>query len=189
MTSNLTTGSGDMSEPRFLSLGEILRPHGVRGELRMRILTDYPERISALETVYIADSVDAEQPVAYFVEHMRMHKTYGLLKLKGIDSRDQAEHLRELHVMVAIEDAVPLEEGEFYLFQLIGLSVETEDGKQLGQITDVLETGANDVYIVNSPEYGEVLIPATDQTILDIDFEHGTVTVSLPEGLLPSSSA
>jgi 16S rRNA processing protein RimM len=120
---------------------------------------------------------------------MRMHKTYGLLKLEGVDNRDQADRLRELHVMVAIEDAVPLEAGEYYLYQLIGLSVQTDKGEQLGQISDVLETGANDVYIVNSPQYGEILIPVTEETILEIDFDLGIATVSLPEGLLPSSSA
>lgn len=189
MSANRKTGSGAPSEPRFLLLGEILRPHGVRGEVRMRILTDYPERIAQLDQVYIADHVEAERPVAYRVQHMRMHQTYGLLKLKGIDNRDQAEFLRELHVMVAIEDAVPLEKGEFYLYQVIGLEAQTDSGEHLGPITDILETGANDVYIVSSPQHGEVLIPVTDETILSLDFDRGIATVKLPEGLLPSQGA
>lgn len=88
--------------------------------------------------------------------------------------------------MVAIEDAVPLEEGEFYLYQVIGLEVRTESGERLGAITDVLETGANDVYVVESPQYGEVLIPVTDETIVALDFDQGIVTVKLPDGLLPT---
>ncbi len=174
-----------MAEPRFLLLGEILRPHGVRGELRMRILTDYPERIVQLEKVYLAEKPDSSDPDAYHVQHMRMHQSYGLLKLEGIDDRDEADRLRELLVMVPLEEAVPLEEGEFYLYQLIGLSVRTTEGETLGAITDVLETGANDVYIVESPVYGELLIPVTDETVLKTDIEQGFILVSLPEGLLP----
>ena len=174
-----------MTEPRYLMLGEILRPHGVRGELRMRILTDYPERIPQLDHVFVAESIDAAAPKIYKIEHMRMHKEYGLLKLKGIDSREQADLLRQLVVMVAIEDAIPLEEGEFYLYQLIGLTVRTAEGTTLGTITDILETGANDVYIVDSDTYGELLIPVTEETILETSIEQGTVVVSLPDGLLP----
>lgn len=170
--------------PRFLLIGEILRPHGVRGELRMRILTDYPERITELGKVYIGEGVDAKAPAVYAVEHMRMHQNYGLLKLEGINNRTDAEIFRQLYVMVSIEDAVPLEEGEFYLFQLIGLDVRTADGEQLGKIIDVMETGANDVYIVESARYGELLIPVTDETIIETNIEQGFVAVNLPEGLI-----
>jgi 16S rRNA processing protein RimM len=89
--------------------------------------------------------------------------------------------------MVALEDAVPLEDGEHYLYQIIGLRVETETGDVLGTLTEVLETGANDVYIVDSPQYGEVLIPATDETILDTDIQAGRMVVKLPDGLLPGA--
>jgi 16S rRNA processing protein RimM len=173
-----------MAEPRFLLLGEILRPHGVRGELRMRILTDYPERINQLEKVYLAEESDSDDPDAYRVQHMRMHQSYGLLKLEGVDDRDQADRLREMLVMVPLENAVPLDEGEFYLYQLIGLSVRTTEGEMLGKITDVLETGANDVYVVESATYGEFLMPVTDETVLQTNIEQGFILVNLPEGLL-----
>jgi 16S rRNA processing protein RimM len=171
--------------PRFLLLGEILRPHGVRGEVRMRLLTDYPERIAQLEYVYIGSSPDAAEPARYVVQHMRMHQNYGLLKLETIDDRNAAERLRALMVMVTLEDAVPLEADEIYLYQLINLTVQTKAGETLGVITDVLETGANDVYIIDSPTYGEVLIPVTTETIVKTDIEAGIVIVQLPEGLLP----
>lgn len=174
------------AQPQYLLIGEVLRPHGVRGELRIRILTDYPERISELEAIYLGTGVDA--PVTrYSVQHMRMNGDYGLLKLRGIDDRNAAERLRQLLVMVDLDNAVPLEEGEFYLYQLIGLQVQTEAGEALGEIVEVLETGANDVYIVESPRYGEILIPATDETIVETNIETGVVTVRLPEGLLPST--
>jgi 16S rRNA processing protein RimM len=172
-------------QPRFLLLGEILRPHGIRGELRMRVLTDYPERIPELEQVYVGDSPDSPRPHTYAVQHLRMHQGYGLLKLKGIDSRDQADLLRQMLVMVALEDAVPLEDGEFYLYQLIGMHVRTLENITLGTIVDVLETAANDVYVVDSPSHGEVLIPVTEETILQTNIEQGFVLVRLPDGLLP----
>jgi 16S rRNA processing protein RimM len=171
--------------PSHLLLGEILRPHGVRGEVRMRILTDYPERINQLERVFLGKSPDDTAPTPYSVEHMRMHQDYGLLKFKGVDDRDDADLLRNLFVMIDMANAVPLEEGEFYLFQLIGLTVQTVEGETLGELVDVLETGANDVYIVDSPTYGEILIPVTDETVLKTDIDAGIVTVKLPDGLLP----
>ena len=171
--------------PKYLLLGEVLRPHGVRGELRVRLLTDYPERIGKMKQVYLGSGPDDDHPQTHAVEHMRMNPPYGLLKLKGFEDRDQADLLRGLFVMVDLEHAVPLEEGEFYLYQLIGVTVKQESGEALGQITDVLETGANDVYIVASPKYGEVLIPVTDETIIITDIAAGEVIVRLPDGLLP----
>jgi 16S rRNA processing protein RimM len=171
--------------PEYLVLGEILRPHGVRGELRMRVLTDYPERIAHLERVYLGTAPEDRRINAYIVQHMRMHQGYGLLKLETINDRSQADLLRGLLVMVGIQDAIPLEEGEVYLYQLIGLAVMTEAGEEIGVLADVLETGANDVYLVNSPAYGEVLIPVMPETILKTDEEEGVIVVRLPEGLLP----
>ncbi len=90
-------GSDQMgSEPRYLVLGEILRPHGIRGELRMRVLTDYPERIPHLDQIYLAESADDDDPAAYQVTNMRMHQGYALLQLEGINDRTQAEPLRRV---------------------------------------------------------------------------------------------
>jgi 16S rRNA processing protein RimM len=173
--------------PKYLLLGEVLRPHGIQGEMRVRVLTDYPERLAELDTVYIGHDPNDEKATAYGIDSVRMHQGYALLKLAGVDDRDQADLLRQLYVMVSLEDAVPLEEGEFYLYQLIGLTVETEAGQTIGTLTEVLETGANDVYIVQSPRYGEVLIPVTDETIVKTDIDAGKVIVKLPEGLLPGA--
>jgi 16S rRNA processing protein RimM len=171
--------------PKYLLLGEVLRPHGILGELRVRVMTDYPERIPDLEFVYLGKSPNTTTAKQYRVRHMRMHKGYALLKLETIDDRNKAELLRKLLVMVPIADAVPLEDDEIYLFQLIGMSVQTEDGEMLGKIIDVLETGANDVYIVRGEAYGEVLIPVIDETILETNVADGVVIVHLPDGLLP----
>ncbi len=172
-------------QPLFLLLGQVLRPHGVNGELKIRVLTDYPERIGELEAVFLGQDTDDDAAESYPVQHIRPQNEYGLLKLEGVDSREEADMLRQLYVMVALEDAVPLEEGEFYVYQLIGLNVKTEDGENLGTLSEVLETGANHVYIVDSPQYGEVLIPALETTILKTDIKTGVLVVKLPEGTLP----
>lgn len=171
--------------PSYLLVGEILRPHGVTGEMRMRVLTRYPDRLSSIRTLFLAPSPETENPAPYTLQSVRMHQGYALIRLKTITDRDAADRLRQLVVMVAIEDAIPLDEGEHYLFQMIGLKVVTEDQVVLGTITDVLETGANDVYVVQSEQYGEILIPVTDETILETRIDDGLLIVRLPEGLLP----
>ncbi len=171
--------------PEYLILGEILRPHGVRGELRMRIVTDYPERLHELKKLYLGKSTSDKNLETVRLKSVRFHKDYALLTLNGISDRNQADTLRGKMVMIGIEDAVPLEDGEYYLFELIGLRV-VADGEEIGEITEVLQTGANDVYIVDGSRYGELLIPAHDETIINLDFDTETVTMTLPEGLLPS---
>ena len=174
-------------DPKYLLIGEILRPHGIIGEVRMKIITHYPERLRRLKTVYLTTSPESPDVTEYALESVRMHQAYALLKFKGIDDRDKADLLRQLVVMVAIGDAVPLDKGELYLYQLVGLIVQTDEGETLGLLTEVLETGANDVYIVDSPKYGEVLIPATPETILSTDIATKTMIVHLLNGLLPST--
>jgi 16S rRNA processing protein RimM len=181
-----TNKSRKQNPPKYLLLGEILRPHGIRGELRVRILTDYPERINNLEQVYVGKSPNTTTATAYFVQHMRMHQDYGLLKLKSIDDRDAADKLRQLFVMIDLDNAIPLDEGEHYLFELVGLKIQTEDGEYFGELTEVLETGANDVYIIASPKYGEVLLPVIEDVVLNTDVDAGVITVKIPDGLLPS---
>lgn len=174
------------SQPDYLLLGEILRPHGVRGELRMRVLTDYPDAIAERGQVLLGTGAEDNSPRQYSVDHLRMHKGYALLKLQGINNRSDADPMRGLFVMIRTEDAVPLDDDEIYLFQLIGMQVSTIDGTDLGELVDVLETGANDVYIVQGRRFGEVLIPATDETIVETNTETNQITVKLPEGLLSS---
>src|SRR4051794_36932001 len=95
-------------EPKYLLIGEILRPHGIIGEVKTKILTHYPERLSRLKTVYLTPSAESDKITEYALEKVRMHQGYALLKFKGIDDRDQADLLRQLVVMIAVGDAVPL---------------------------------------------------------------------------------
>jgi 16S rRNA processing protein RimM len=171
-------------QPPFLLLGQVLRPHGVRGELRLEVMTDYPERIVPGGMVYLGtDPDDTRSAEEYEVASVRRHLQYLIIRLAGIEDRNEAETLRDRYVMVALDQAVPLEEDEFYLFQAIGLEVSTEEHEALGRVSEVIETGANDVYVVRGPR-GEILIPAIDECIVEIDIAAGTMTVRLMDGLL-----
>jgi 16S rRNA processing protein RimM len=176
------------TRPPFLLLGQVLRPHGVRGELRLDVLTDYPERIAPGMKVYLGlDPDNAATTVPYQVVQARPHQQYMILQLEGLEDRNQAELLREQFVMIPVTDAVPLEDDEFYLYELIGLKVYTENGELLGEISEVLETGANDVYVIQGPR-GEILLPATDECVVDIDLEAEKITVHLLDGLLGAAA-
>ena len=177
------SGKARTPEPRYLLVGRVLRPHGVRGELRVEIITDYPERLVQRAYFYLARPDSPEISQRYSVAGLRFHRKALLLKLNGCDDRNTADELRGMLVQIPIEEAVPLEEGEYYLFQLVGVRVETEDGEWLGQVVDVIETGANDVYVVHGPR-GEVLLPAIDNVIVDLDLESKLMQVHVISGLL-----
>ena len=177
------SGGARIPEPRYLAVGRILRPHGIRGELRVGILTNYPERLGQHAYFYLASPDLPEIARRYPVEKLRRHKKVLLLKLGGCDDRNAAEELRGQLVQIPIEEAVPLEEGEYYYFQLIGVRVEAESGESLGQVVDVLETGANDVYVVRGPQ-GEVLLPAVKDVVLKLDLEAKQMVVNLLPGML-----
>ena len=173
--------------PHFLILARVLRPHGVRGDLSVQVLTDFPERIAQLDVVHIGR--DPDQPDRMTQHHVmrakRAKNDQWLLHLEGVETREDGDLLRGQYICVSLTDAVPLEDDEVYLFQVMGIAVHTKDGQHLGRVTDFIETGANDVYIVRGDLYGEVLIPAIQGVILDINVETGIMTVDLPDGLLP----
>lgn len=178
--SSFSSGSDEKansSEPAFLAIGRVLRPHGVRGEIRVEIHTDHPERFEVYKSLYIGTE---HRP--YTLAGHRFHQGKVLLKLDGVDDRNAAETLRAQWVCIATEDAVPLEEGEVYLHQMISLRVVTIDGEDLGVVSEIIETGANLVYAVRGKE-GEILIPDIPEVIEAVDVEGGQVTVRLMEGL------
>lgn len=170
--------------PEYLVVGEVLRPHGVRGEVRVRVLTENREQLLDLDYVYLTDSPEDNRRIRVDLNKVRFNKSYALLSLAGYASRDDAERLRSKLVMIDPEQAAPLEGEQYYLFQLIGLRV-LSNNVEIGNIKEVLQTGANDVYVVESPSYGELLLPAHDETILNIDFEAREIRMVLPDGLLP----
>jgi len=166
--------------PRFLVIGRVLKPHGVRGEVRVSPQTDLPERFGWLKVAYLGD----EEPQPVQVEGLRFHKSLVLLKLAGYDDRNAADSLRGMLIQVPLEDAIPLEEGEYFLYQLIGLTVRTDSGELLGELVEIIETGANNVFMVRGPQ-GEILLPDTEDVVTQIDFDSGLMVVHLLPGLLP----
>ena len=135
---------------------------------------------------YLAHQDSPEDAECRPVEGMRFHQQLLLLKLEGCDDRNAAEELRGLLVQIPIEDAAPLGEGEYYHYQLIGVEVETESGEGLGRVIEVLETGANDVYVVRGPR-GEVLIPGIESVVRELDVKAKRMVVSPLPGMLDDS--
>ncbi len=172
--------------PHYLIIARILRPHGVRGELSLQIITDFPERLRELQKVYLAHSAEQpDRPRPYRVEGARPQKQASwLLRLRGVEDRDAAELLRGQYVFVSLADAVPLADDEVYLFQVMGLQAQTVAGEVLGRVVDIIETGANDVYVIRGEIRGEVLIPAVPGILINIDVEAGLMIVDPPPGLL-----
>lgn len=188
------TSAQRSAAPRYLVLAKVLRPHGVRGELSVQVFTDFPERLHELEKVYLgasAEKPDRMRPFA--IDNARPQRTNKqggtwLLHLHGINDRDAADLLRDQYVFVALDQAVPLADDEVYLFQVIGLQAETPRGEVLGRVVDIIETGANDVYVIRGSAYGEVLVPAINGVVLAIEVESGRMIVDPPPGLLPDPS-
>jgi len=172
------TVAGPRSSPTYLTIGHILAPRGLRGELKVRILEEYLQDLKGRDTLYIGDP-----PQPFPVESWRARNHGVILKLGTIETRDEAEVLRRMPVSIPLEEASPLEEDEYYVFQIIGLDVYTEEGEHLGQVGDVIFTGSNEVYVVRGPR-GEVLIPAIADVIQQVDLEQGRILVVLMNGLL-----
>ncbi|RMF50081.1 MAG: 16S rRNA processing protein RimM [Chloroflexota bacterium] len=173
----------------YLTVARVARAHGVRGALRVQALTSTPQRMHALTTIYLSHTPDrAETLQAYTVARAQHDKgDYWLIFLEGVESREVAERLRGQYILVTLQDGVPLAEDEIYLFQVIGLTVITDSGLVLGRVVNVIETGANDVYVVQGELYGEVLIPAIESVVRQIDVEKGVMYITPLLGLLPNS--
>lgn len=162
----------------YLVVGRIVSPQGNKGEVKAEVITDFPERFASTSAVYLGP-----EHHRFAVEGYRFLDDAVVLKLKGIDSIDQAERLRGKLVEVPEEEAVRLPEDHYFWHQILGLQVVTVEGEPLGRIDEILETGANDVYVVHGPR-GELLIPAIKQVVRAVDLAHGTITVELMPGLL-----
>ncbi len=172
--------SSSSPELRYLAVGRIVRAHGLHGELSMTIMTEFPERFETTELFYLGNEFEAEP---YHLKSYRRHQDNLLLTLDEVDDRTQAEQLCGLFVQVPIEEAVPLSEGDYYLYQLLGLQVITTTGETLGVIDDILETGANDVYIVKNGDQ-ELLLPAIPEVVKSVDLAQKQMIVQMMDGLI-----
>ncbi len=165
---------------QFLRVGVISSTHGVRGEVKVFPTTDDPARFKKLKKV----TVDAKQGrMELEITGVKFFKNQVILKFQGYDSIEAIEKYKGADLLVNREDAVPLGENENYIADLIGMDVVTEEGESLGILKDVLETGANDVYIVETAGKGELLLPAIRDCILDVNVEEKRMRVHLLEGL------
>ncbi len=163
--------------PDLLPIGRVLRPHGVRGELLLETLTDLPQPLDEVETVYLGEAAEPHP-----LDGVRLHRGQLLIQLKDCPDRNAAELIRGQLVQIRIEASTPPPPGSYYHHQIVGLSVVTETGEALGEVTEILETGANDVYVVAGPN-GELLLPALQSVILKVDLEAKRLTVHLLDGL------
>lgn len=173
-----------MTEPRFLTVGRVLRPHGVRGELVLEVLTDFPGALLD-KTVYVTQigGEDAASPTREEVASLRRNRGRLLIRFAGCDDRQAADAFRGWLVQIDASQAEPLGEGRFYQHQIVGLRAISQEGRPLGQVSAILETGANDVYVVRTPDASELLLPAISTVVKKIDLEAGEMIVHLPEGL------
>lgn len=166
-------------EPRegYVAVGRVLRPWGLRGDVKVESLSDFPERFDPGSRVWL----DGEERT---IEDARSQTGFLYLKLSGIDDADLASEYRG-HLLEVPESALtPLEEDQFYHYQLVGLRAVTLEGEDLGAVTEVLSTGSNAVLVVPGPN-GELLLPFIEDVIRSVDLAGGRVTVELMEGLLP----
>ncbi len=165
---------------KMLRVGTIVSTHGLRGEVKVFPTTDDPSRFEDLDEVWVQTKTG---PILMHVKSVRYFKQFVLLTFKGIDKIEDVEPYIKKDLLVDREHAVELEEDEYFVADLIGLTVGEEDDHVLGKIKDVFPTGANDVYVVYDGEK-EILLPAIHQCILKVDLEEGKMTVHVPEGLL-----
>lgn len=180
-------GSGEQEtspEPRYLAVGLIVGAHGLRGELKVELLTDDPHRFGQLERVYLG--LEGTEPTPWALAGYRLHKGRALLQLERCNGRAEAQALRGLLVQIPIDEAIPLEEGQYFEHQIMGLEVWTVSGESLGTVDEIIHTGANEVYVVHGtgPARNEILIPAIADVVVEIDLVAGRLTVQLPEGLV-----
>jgi len=161
------------SETR-VALGTIVAPHGVRGDLRIRPDIERPEVLRKMKSLMIGDRT-------YTLVHAAPHKNIWLLHLTGVDDRNASEALVRKEVSAAAKDIPPLPPGEYYYFQLLGLEVREENGNVVGPIKEIIQTGANDVYVVGLPDGKELCLPAIPQVILAVDTDERRMTVKLQE--------
>ncbi len=165
-----------MNDASLIAVGKAVAPHGVRGDVRVVPLTDYPERFQKTKEVRLEDGR------ILAVESAKFHKQFVLLKFRGLDDRDAVEFLRGKLLLVGRDDLVKLPAGHYFIFEIVGLKVYDEAGACLGTITDVLATGANDVYIAEKqPGEKPILIPAIKEVVRAIDLPGGRMTVRLQE--------
>ncbi|MBX6351411.1 MAG: 16S rRNA processing protein RimM [Clostridia bacterium] len=166
-----------------VSLGRIVAPHGLRGEVRVALESDFPERLPGRAVVVARDGDDPGWPTAVLAARPARGGLW-LVRLRGLESRSAAEALRGRSLWVEAASLPPLPAGRWYVHEVVGLKALDEGGRELGQVAEVVSTPANDVYVVRGP-FGEVLVPAVRSIVLAVEPALGRIRLRLPRGLLP----
>ncbi|HET7092741.1 MAG TPA: ribosome maturation factor RimM [Thermomicrobiales bacterium] len=156
-----------------LAIGVIVGSHGVRGEAKLRLFTDEPEHLRAIKRIWLGDEPNPRRLLG-----VRFQNDVALIRVQGITTPEAVAELRGETVRIAGADARPLAPGELFLYQLIGLDAFDEAGAPVGRVTDIIETGANDVLVIAPPDGGpDILLPNHPETVLDVRPGEGRMTV------------
>ncbi|WP_283678188.1 ribosome maturation factor RimM [Lentilactobacillus sp. Marseille-Q4993] len=169
----------------YFNIGKIVNTQGLKGEVRVIAITDFPEQRFRKGNVIFAKTPTSEKLIKLEIDGVRKHKSFILLHFKGYESINDIEFLKPSEIMVD-ETALSnedLAEGEYYYHQIIGLTVVDQEGSALGTIKEILAPGANDVWVVKRKGKSDLLLPKIDSVILDVNLDAGKVTVDVPEGL------
>lgn len=164
-----------------LQVGVITQTHGIRGEVKVFPTTDDVNRFKKLKEVMLDTG---KERLTMEIESVKFFKQYVILKFRGYDSINDIKKYKRAKLLVTRDKAVKLKKDEYFIADLIGLKVVTEDGESFGTLKDVLATGANDVYVIERPDASEVLLPAIKECILNVDMEQGCISVHIMDGLL-----
>ncbi len=164
----------------MLQVGVITQTHGIKGEVKVFPTTDDAQRFKKLKKVTLDNGKEHRD---LEITSVKFFKNLVILKFKGIDDINDVEKYKKAPLFVTREDAVPLEENEYFIADLIGLKVISDEGEELGTLDDVLQTGANDVYVVKNDKGEEILVPAIKDCVKNVDIEGGEVTLHLLPGL------
>lgn len=164
----------------FFEIGQIVNTFGIKGMVKIYPYTEDVRRFEKLKKVYLVNQNSKKE---YEIEEVKYHKNMVLAKFKGIDTVEQAENLRNSSIHIERKDATPLEEGCYYIADLIGLPVYTDEGEKLGIIEDIFNTGSNDVYVVKDANKKQILLPGIDEVIKEINIEEGKIIVHMLNGL------
>ena len=164
-----------------LEIGQIINTFGIKGEVKVFPLTDDIKRFDDLETVYVKNKKESQ---LYNIESIKYHKNFVLIKFKEINTVEQAETLRNSYLEVDRAQAIPLNEGEYFIADLIGLEVYSDEGKLIGKVDDIYNTGANDIYVVKDDLGKQTLLPGIKDVIKNVDLKKGQIIVHLIPGLI-----
>ena len=165
----------------FLQVGAIANTHGIAGEVKVFPMTDDIKRFKKLKEVYL--DTGRERKLLHVVS-CKFVKNQPVLKFKEFTNINEVEVYKRKGLFVTRDQAVPLGKDEYFIADLIGMKVSTDEGEELGTLSDVMQTGANDVYVIDTEEHGEVLVPAIRECILDVDIENQKMKIHLMDGLI-----